>query len=135
MVDGPFRVLERVNDNAYKLDLPGEYGASATFNVTDLSPFDAGYDSRMNPFEEGEYDVNRLTLTSRGLKDQQVRPEPKVKKERPQGRTRGLMRQTKFNWPSELRRDQLKGLCAQEVQWESFTFDPSGVGQEKEDLM
>ena len=23
--DGPFQVLERINDNEYKLDLPGEY--------------------------------------------------------------------------------------------------------------
>jgi len=31
-VDGPFEVLERVNDNAYKVNLPGDYGVSATFN-------------------------------------------------------------------------------------------------------
>ena len=31
--DGPFQVLERVNDNAYKLDLLGKYDVSATFNV------------------------------------------------------------------------------------------------------
>jgi len=30
--DGPFQILERINDNAYKVDLPGEYGVSATFN-------------------------------------------------------------------------------------------------------
>jgi len=24
--EGPFEVLERVNDNAYKYDLPGNYG-------------------------------------------------------------------------------------------------------------
>ena len=35
--DGPFQVLERINDNAYKLDLLGEYNISATFNVSDLS--------------------------------------------------------------------------------------------------
>ncbi|XP_071924863.1 uncharacterized protein [Coffea arabica] len=39
--DGPFQVVERINDNAYKLDLPGEYGVRATFNVADLSPFHA----------------------------------------------------------------------------------------------
>jgi len=27
--DGHFQVLERINDNAYKLDLPGEYSVSA----------------------------------------------------------------------------------------------------------
>ena len=50
--DGPFQVLERINDNAYKLDLLGEYTVSATFNVIDLSPFDAGDDLRTNPFQE-----------------------------------------------------------------------------------
>ena len=24
--DGPFQVIERINDNAYKLDFPNEYG-------------------------------------------------------------------------------------------------------------
>ena len=58
--DGPFQVLERINDNAYKIDLPGEYGVSATFNVADLSPFDfdVGADSRTNHFEEGGNDAN-----------------------------------------------------------------------------
>ena len=50
--DGPFQVLERINDNAYKIDLPGEYNVSATFNVSDLSLFDVGSDSRSNLFEE-----------------------------------------------------------------------------------
>jgi len=36
--DGPFEILERVNDNAYKVNFPGDYGLSATFNVADLSP-------------------------------------------------------------------------------------------------
>ena len=29
--DDPFQVLERINDNAYKLDLSGEYNVSTTF--------------------------------------------------------------------------------------------------------
>ncbi len=57
--DGPFQVLERINDNAYKLDLPGEYNISATFNVSDLSLFDVGDDSRSNPFEERGNDENQ----------------------------------------------------------------------------
>ncbi|XP_071924861.1 uncharacterized protein [Coffea arabica] len=37
--DRSFQVMARINDNAYKLDLPGEYNVSATFNVPDLSPY------------------------------------------------------------------------------------------------
>jgi len=50
--DGPYQIIERINDNAYKADLPCEYGVSATFNVSDLSLFDVGDDSISNPFEE-----------------------------------------------------------------------------------
>uniref|UniRef100_A0A2N9GIU8 Uncharacterized protein n=1 Tax=Fagus sylvatica TaxID=28930 RepID=A0A2N9GIU8_FAGSY len=57
--DGPFQVVERINDNAYKLDFPCEYGVSASFNVADLSPFDVGDDLRTNPSQEGENDANQ----------------------------------------------------------------------------
>jgi len=48
--DGPFQILEKINDNAYKVDLLGEYNVSTTFNVFDLSHYDAGNDSRLNHF-------------------------------------------------------------------------------------
>ena len=61
--DGPFQVLERINDNAYKVDLPGEYNINANFNVTELSPFDVGdsLDSKTNPFEERENVIEQPT--------------------------------------------------------------------------
>ncbi|GKA63899.1 putative reverse transcriptase domain-containing protein [Tanacetum coccineum] len=37
--DYPIRVLKKINDNAYKIELPGHYNVSATFNVSDLSPY------------------------------------------------------------------------------------------------
>jgi len=36
--------LVKTNDNAYKLDLLGEYGVSNTFNMDDISSFDVGDD-------------------------------------------------------------------------------------------
>ena len=38
-VDCPFEFLEKVNNNAYKIDFPSEYGILAIYNVVDLSPY------------------------------------------------------------------------------------------------
>jgi hypothetical protein len=42
--DGSFHITKKINNNAYKVDLLGEYEVSATFNVFDLSLFDVGWD-------------------------------------------------------------------------------------------
>jgi hypothetical protein len=34
--DDPFKILEKINDNAYKLELPLEFGVSPRFNFLDL---------------------------------------------------------------------------------------------------
>ena len=49
---GPLTVLERINDNAYRLQLPANINTSDVFNVRYLSRFvppDADPDSRSNP--------------------------------------------------------------------------------------
>ena len=66
-MDGPFQVLERINNNAYKLDLPEEYRVSTTFNIFDLIPFVGGVDIeeekkelknlRSNPLQRGGNDA------------------------------------------------------------------------------
>jgi hypothetical protein len=49
-------VLTKINDNAYKIDLPtAEYGVGHSFNIADLTPYE-GEDvaaSRSMPFEGG----------------------------------------------------------------------------------
>ncbi|XP_057994977.1 uncharacterized protein LOC110659821 [Hevea brasiliensis] len=55
--DGPFQVLKRINNNAYKIELLSDYGVSNTFNVTDLTPFlGAETNSRTNSFQVEEDD-------------------------------------------------------------------------------
>jgi len=58
--DGPFEVLEKINNNAYKIDLPGEYGVSYIFNVADLKPYfedDHLENLRANSLQQGEDDA------------------------------------------------------------------------------
>lgn len=49
-----FKVLEWIKNKAYKLELPCKYNISATFNVSNLSPFDIGDNSKSNAFEKRE---------------------------------------------------------------------------------
>jgi len=56
---GPYKILEKINDNAYKLELPPEFGVSPTFNISDLKPYFGEEDeleSRTTPIQEGEDD-------------------------------------------------------------------------------
>ena len=67
--DRPFQVLERINDNAYKIDIPGEYGVSSSFNVATLTPSVVGDDSEhlmANAFQEGGDDENPKTVQIQG---------------------------------------------------------------------
>jgi hypothetical protein len=61
--DDPFKVIAKINDNAYKLELPPEYSTvSATFNVKDLLPFVVESESRTAPFQEGWADVDTPSM-------------------------------------------------------------------------
>src|SRR5687767_9966008 len=56
---GPFKVLTKINDNAYILDLPAEFGVSTSFNVADLKPYvgeDEELPSRTTSVQEAEDD-------------------------------------------------------------------------------
>ena len=57
--DGPFKIIQKINDNAYMVELPSDYGVSATFNVSNLSPYedDEPIDSRASHFQPRENDA------------------------------------------------------------------------------
>nr|GEW09675.1 RNA-directed DNA polymerase [Tanacetum cinerariifolium] len=62
--DGPFRVLKKINDNAYKIELLSHYNVFATFNVADLSPYKGDSDnepeSGSSLFQEEEDDADAV---------------------------------------------------------------------------
>jgi hypothetical protein len=55
----PFKILAKINDNAYKLELPPKFGVSQSFNILDLRPYLREEDempSRTTSMQEGEDD-------------------------------------------------------------------------------
>ena len=64
---GPFKVLEKINDNAYRLELPADFGVSPTFNIADLKPYLGEEDelpSRTTSVQEGEDDEDINTIAT-----------------------------------------------------------------------
>src|SRR5215216_6228927 len=55
--DGPFKVLEKINDNAYKLELPADFRVSPTFNIADFKPY-------MGEEDELHFKKGRMMRTS-----------------------------------------------------------------------
>jgi translation initiation factor IF-1 len=55
----PFKILAKINDNAYKLELPTEFGVSPSFNISYLLPYLGEEDEmswRTTSMQEGEDD-------------------------------------------------------------------------------
>jgi hypothetical protein len=66
-VAGPFKFFAKINNNAYKLELPPEFGVSRSFNISDLRPYLGEEDempSRTTSMQEGEDDEDINTLTT-----------------------------------------------------------------------
>jgi hypothetical protein len=64
---GPFKIVAKINDNAYKLELPPEFGVSLSFNISDLRPYMGEEDempSRITSMQEGEDDEYINTLAT-----------------------------------------------------------------------
>jgi hypothetical protein len=62
---GPYKILEKINDNAYKLELPPEFRVSPTFNIADLKPYlgeEDELESRTTPLQEGEDDEDVTSI-------------------------------------------------------------------------
>ncbi|RDY06574.1 hypothetical protein CR513_09421, partial [Mucuna pruriens] len=58
--EDPFKMLKKINDNAYQVDMPPYFGGSNTFNVIDLTPCDVGVEDpnlRTNSLQEKEDDI------------------------------------------------------------------------------
>lgn len=56
-----FKILDKINCNAYRVDLLGEYDINTTFNVCNISLFDISDNLKSNPFEDQMYDIIKTT--------------------------------------------------------------------------
>jgi hypothetical protein len=52
--NGPCKIIKKINDNAYVVDLPNNLAISSTFNVANIFEY---FQLRMNYFQEGDIDV------------------------------------------------------------------------------
>ena len=72
--DGPFRVIQKLGPNAYKLDIPHDrYGVHPSFNVSDLSLYvpqdDSDDESRTIREQMEENDSTKMPMTSKDIED------------------------------------------------------------------
>ena len=68
--EGPFKILAKYGDNAYKLDLGDDSGVASTFKIGDLSPYledTQVQELRTIPFQEGEDDQDQETSAEKEL--------------------------------------------------------------------
>jgi hypothetical protein len=59
--DGLFKVLEKINENAYKLDFLVDFGVRPTFNIANSKPYlgeEDELESRTTQMQEGEDEVD-----------------------------------------------------------------------------
>jgi hypothetical protein len=64
-VVGPYKVLAKINDNAYTTELLPDFGVSPTFNISDLKPYmdeEDEIESRTTPIKEGEDDEDIISI-------------------------------------------------------------------------
>jgi hypothetical protein len=64
---GLFKILAKINDNAYKLELPPMFGVGPSFNISDLRPYFGEEDEmplRTTSMQEGDDDEDINTLAT-----------------------------------------------------------------------
>jgi hypothetical protein len=105
-VAGPFKVLTKINENAYILDLPPEFGVSTSFHVADLKPYlgeDEELLSRTTSVQEGEDDED--TTSTSTLAAPSPTPAPATPSSAPPSRPITRARAREFNFVMMLKNE------------------------------